>query len=106
MAVRGLQLLIFCLAVVAGIEIGYLSRPPAPEPRVIVTEAAPVISASISASVPACPSAEPTAVVSAEPPPAPRRPPRHRRETAQQIPDSRSISDCARNGGPLCGMPE
>lgn len=102
MAVRGLQLLIFCLAVVAGIEIGYLARPPAPPPRVIFTEAAP----AISASVPACAPAEPTGLVSAEPPPAARRRPRHRPETAQQIPDSRSVSDCARNGGPLCGMPE
>src|SRR5688572_1141622 len=103
MAVRGLQLFILCLAVVAGIEIGYLSRPPAAPPRIVFTESPPP---PISLSVPACPSAQPTAVVSAEPPPAPRRRPRHRRETAQQIPDSRSISDCARNGGPLCGMPE
>jgi hypothetical protein len=104
MAVRALQGLILCLAVVAGIEIGYLSRPPAPEPRVVFTEAAP----AMSASVPACASAEPTptALVSAEPPPAPRRRPRHRPETAQQIPDTRSVSDCARNGGPLCGMPK
>jgi len=102
MAVRALQGLILCLAVVAGIEIGYLSRPPAPEPRIVFTESPPVF----SASVPACPSAEPTALVSAEPAPAPRRRPRHRPETAQQIPDSRSVSDCARNGGPLCGMPE
>ena len=102
MAVRGLQCLILCLAVVAGIEIGYLSRPAAPEPRVVFTEAAP----AIPSSVPVCPSVEPTELVSAEPPPAPRRRPRHRRETAQQIPDTRSVSDCAQNGGPLCGMPK
>lgn len=102
MAVRALQGLILLLAVVAGIEIGYLSRSPTPEPPVVFAQAGPVE----STSVPPCAPAEPTAVVAAEPPPAPRRRARNRRETSGQIPDPRSIADCARSGGPLCGMPE
>ena len=102
MGVRALQGLILCLAVVAGIEIGYLSRPPIPEPRVVFSQAAPIE----SASVPPCAPAGPAAVVAAEPPPAPRRRARNRQETSGQIPDTRAVADCARNGGPLCGMPE
>jgi hypothetical protein len=105
MAVRALQVLILCLAVVAGIEVGYLARPAPPEPRVIVAApAAPVAAPSVPACAPAGP---PAAAVGAEPPSAPpRRRPRDRRETAGQIPDGRAVADCARNGGPLCGMPD
>ena len=102
MAVRALQGLIVCLLIVAGFEIGYLSRPPIPEPRVVFSQAAPIE----SASVPLCAPAEPTTVIAAQPPPPPRRRARNRRETSGQIPDRRSVADCAQNGGPLCGMPE
>jgi hypothetical protein len=104
MAVRALQGLILCLAVVAGIEIGYLSRPPVPAPRLVFTETAPVVLGPCSA--PALPAVEPDAVAAAEPRPAPRRPPRHRRETTEPIPGTGSVAECAQNGGPLCGMPE
>lgn len=104
MAVRSLQALILILVAVAGFEIGYLRRPPVPAPRIVFTETTPV--ATTPCSAPAAPAVEPDAVAATEPPPAPRRPPRHRRETPGPIPGAGSVADCARNGGPLCGMPE
>ena len=104
MAVRALQGLIVALVAVAGFELGYLRRPPAPEPRILFADTAPVVLPPCSA--PALPAPEPDAVAAAEPPPAPRRPPRHRRETTWTIPGAGSVADCAQNGGPLCGMPE
>ena len=104
MAVRALQGLIVVLVATAGFEVGYLHRPPAPAPRIVFAETAPA--AQTPCATPALPVPTPDAVASAEPPPAPRRPPRRRPATTGQIPGTGSVADCAKNGGPLCGMPE
>lgn len=104
MAARALQGLIVLLVAIAGFEIGYLRRPLPPEPRIVFADTAPVVPPPCSA--PALPAPEPDAIAAAESPPAPRRPPRHRREAAGPIPGAGSVADCAQNGGPLCGMPE
>ena len=109
MAVRALQGLIVVLVAVAGFEIGYLRRPPSPEPRIVFTETPAIDPLPVAR----CPSPVPrllfpeVSLTSSAPRPATSRPRKGKRpHGTEQIPGTGSVADCAQNGGPLCGMPE
>lgn len=101
MAVRALQALVLLLTVVAGFEIGYLARPAPPAPRVLFASAAPCPAPPFTSPPPA---AEPPPPRSVDPP----RPVARRKQPSGDASrlDARAIADCARSGGPLCGIPK